>query len=424
MKSFLPAALRLASAALILVMTLGAINLISSVNTRSPVYAVPHSDMTAEPGSACAEAELDDPDNDNYNTSPDLRQSVTIVMVGDLLMHRFVQLSGQRKDGSYNYDHIFANVFDIISDADIAIINQETLLAGERFGLSGYPLFNAPCEVADSIARAGFDVVLQATNHSLDRGAEGLFSCIDYWRGNHPSIKLAGCAKSAEDAAQICVAERGGIRVAILNYTYGTNGIPLPDGMSWIVKLLDEDRVRADIAAARETADFVVVCPHWGVEYTHTPSDEQKRWCGIFLDAGADLVIGTHPHVIQPVEWYERGEGGRMLVYYSLGNFINSTAEQGRGVCDRMLGGMARITLVRGDDGTVGIGEASVVPLVTQLDNGYAGVTAYLFSDYSEELAALNRLLRERDSIFSYKYCGEVFKSVFGEFWTEGCLTE
>ncbi len=341
-------------------------------------------------------------------------QSLTLVMAGDLLLHRYVQKSGLAPDGSYDFSHLFAKIKGEVSGADIAIVNQETPLAGEAFGLSGYPLFNAPCEVADAIAAAGFDVVLQATNHALDRGADGLKFCRKYWAESFPSVKIAGTAATKEEASEICVVERNGIRVAVLNYTYGTNGIPIPKNMPWIVNMLDEEKIRRDTAAAREMADFVVVCPHWGTEYSLTPSDEQRRLCEIFLECGVDLVIGTHPHVIQPMEWFEDNEGKRMLVYYSLGNFVNSTAEQGIGVSCRMLGALAKVTLTKSADGKTGISEAAALPLITHLSDGYAGITTYLFSDYTEELALKNLPVISRDPCFSYAYCKQVFREVFG----------
>ena len=327
-------------------------------------------------------------------------EEVTIVMVGDLLMHRLVQKSGKASDGSYNYDHLFACIRDEISSADIAIINQETPLAGEKLGLSGYPMFNAPQETADAVAEAGFDVVLQATNHTLDRGEEGVRLCREYWAEHYPNIKIVGTALTEQEASKICIVERKGLRVAVLNYTYGTNGIPLPAGMPYIVSLLDEAKVRADTARARELADFIVICPHWGTEYMHKPSEKQKYWCRVFLECGADLVIGTHPHVIQPVQWYSRDDGHKMLVYFSLGNFVNSTAERGAGVCNRMLGGMAKVTLTKDEEGFVLIKDACVVPLVTHLTGGYAGITVYPFSEYTEALAVANSFVRERDPLF------------------------
>ncbi|HHT53898.1 MAG TPA: CapA family protein [Clostridiales bacterium] len=343
-------------------------------------------------------------------------EEVTIVMVGDLLMHRLVQESGKAPDGSYDFSHLFTCVRDEISSADIAIINQETPLAGEGLGLSGYPMFNAPQQVADAVAEAGFDVVLQATNHTLDRGEEGVRICREYWAEYYPNVRIVGTALTEQEASKICIVERSGLRVAVLNYTYGTNGISPPAGMPYIVSLLDEEKVRADTARARELADFVVICPHWGAEYLHEPSEEQKHWCRIFLECGADLVIGTHPHVIQPVKWFSRDDGHKMLVYFSLGNFVNSTAERGAGVCSRMLGGMAKITIEKDEEGIVTIKDACVVPLVTHLTGGYAGITVYPFSDYSEALAVANSFVRERDPLFSYAYCRDLFTDVFGEF--------
>ncbi len=344
----------------------------------------------------------------------DSSESITILMAGDLLLHRFVQMSGEKPGGGYDFTHIFAKLRDQISSADISIINQETPLAGEEFGLSGYPLFNAPLEVADAIAWAGFDVVLQATNHTLDKGKSGVIACRSYFAEHYPEIKIAGTALTEDESAGICVVERKGFRVALLNYTYGTNGNPIPSDMPWIVSLLDEQTVREDIKKAKEIADFVVVCPHWGIEYVHSPSSGQRLWCKLFFECGADLVIGTHPHVIQPLEWYEE-DGRTMPVFWSLGNFVNSTAETGRGVCNRMLGGMALIRLSRGEDREVYVSEASVIPIVTQLNEGYAGITVYSFYDYSEELAAANALVQKRDPLFSYSYCQKVFSEIFGD---------
>ncbi len=343
--------------------------------------------------------------------------SVTLMMAGDLLLHRFVQISGKKADGSYDYNPVFENVREEISSADIAIVNQETPLAGDAFGLSGYPFFNAPCEFADAIAWAGFDVVLQATNHALDQGKSGLIAGRAYWSENFPEIKIAGTALSEEEAAGVCVVECSGISIAVLNYTYGTNGIPLPSGMPWIVSMLDESKIRADIARAKGVSDFIVVCPHWGIEYAHSPSSSQRTWCDLFFECGADLIIGTHPHVIQPIEWYEDAAGRKMLVYWSLGNFVNSTAETGYGVSNRMMGGMAKVMLTRGADGKIYISQANVVPVVTQLNEGYGGVTVYPFCNYNADLAQKNLLVRERDPQFSYENCKKVFKEIFGEYY-------
>ncbi|MBQ9437318.1 MAG: CapA family protein, partial [Lachnospiraceae bacterium] len=197
-------------------------------------------------------------------------QEITVIMVGDMLMHKKVVNTGLQKDGSYNFDHLFENVLSEVQGADLAIVNQETILGGSELGgYTGYPTFNSPYEVGDAEAKAGFDVVLFATNHALDRGAKGIENCLAFWRDYHPEIMITGIHDSEEDQNQIRVLEKNGIKIAILNYTYGTNGIQMPKGKPYLVDYLSEARIREEAAKAKEIADFVIVCPHWGTEYSH-----------------------------------------------------------------------------------------------------------------------------------------------------------
>ncbi len=339
--------------------------------------------------------------------------SVTISMVGDILLHEKVYESGDMGDGTYNYDHFFANVKDEIEAADIAIVNQEVILGGRELGLSGYPSFNGAFEVGDAIADAGFDIVLHATNHTIDRGSQAVRNCLDFWSSQHPEIAILGINATAEAQSNIYVREENGIKIAFLNYTYGTNGIPLPADMPYCVNLLDEDTLIRDIAKAEEIADFTVVLPHWGTEYVLEPDNDQKYWTQIMFDCGVDLVIGTHPHVIEPVELIETEEHS-MLVYYSIGNFINSTAQSGSGIANRMVGGMANVTLDRDENGDVYIKDYGVTPLVTHSLTGKGLITTYLLSDYTEELSIENEIVSQ-DPAFSYAYCVELIKKVFGD---------
>lgn len=342
---------------------------------------------------------------------------IDIVMVGDILLHENVQESGKLEDGSYNYDHLFANVTEEIQAADLAIANQEVILGGTEIGLYGYPNFNGPYEVGDALAKAGFNVILHATNHTLDRGKTALVNCMNFWKTNHSEIAVLGIFESQEAYDNdIYVYEQDGVRIAILNYTYGTNGMPMPDDMPFAVALLEKEKVLADLEKANEMADFVVVCPHWGTEYQHTQSEEQEYWAQLFLENGVDLVIGTHPHYIQPVEMLQDEEGNQMLVYYSLGNFINSTGESGRGTADRMIGGMAQITVAKKESGEVYIKDYGVEPLVTQLLYGTQEITTYKLSEYTGELASQNQIL-EKDSVFSLEFCQELCEEVFGELY-------
>lgn len=337
---------------------------------------------------------------------------VTIAMVGDVLLHTPVSDSGIMEDGSYNYSHLFMHVKEDISSADLAIVNQEVILGGTELGLSGYPAFNGAYEVGDAISDAGFDVVLHATNHALDKGKSGIINCRNYWSESHPEIGVIGINTSREQQDAIYIKEVNGIRIAILNYTYGTNGIPMPSDMPYAVNMLDREKIADDVRRAKENADFVIVCPHWGTEYTHTEDSEQINYAMYLAELGVDLVIGTHPHVIQPVKWIESSNGNRMLVYYSIGNFINATSEYGRGVADRMIGAMANVTIEKTPDQTTAIADYSVTPLVTQMLSGRGRITTYKLSDYSQNLASQNEIIG-RDSVFSYEYCVNLCDEVF-----------
>lgn len=343
-------------------------------------------------------------------TVPD---SLSILMVGDILLHTPVEESALQSDGSYDFTAIFANLREEIQAADVAIVNQEVILGGEELGISGYPAFNAPYAAGDALVEAGFDVICHATNHALDKGSRGITNCLDFWQDKHSDIAVLGIYDSEEAQDEIYVCEQNGIRIAVLNYTYGTNGIPLPESMPYAVNLLEEERVKADLQKAEEKADFTVVCPHWGTEYLLDVSESQKKWTQIFLQGGADLVLGTHPHVIEPIEWVrDEEQGSEMLVYYSLGNFVNWTSGTGAGVANRMVGGMAQITLERNEDGEVYIADYRVTPLVCHVEEGTDGVTVYALSDYTEELAERNAIVRQ-DSAFSLEYCNKLCSEVF-----------
>ena len=334
---------------------------------------------------------------------------ITICMVGDILLHTPVAESGRKQEGGYDFATVFAQMQEEIAGADLAIVNQEVIIGGEELGISGYPAFNAPYELGDALADAGFDVVCHATNHALDKGKKGIVNCLSFWEENYPEIAVLGIHGSEEEQEDIYVYEQDGIRIAILNYTYGTNGIALPSDMPYAVELLDSEKVESDLKKASELADFVIVCPHWGTEYVLEETSAQRKWADFFAENGADLVIGTHPHVIEPVEWVDD-----TLVYYSLGNFVNWTSGTGEGVANRMVGGMAQITIGPDEMGEVCITEWNVEPLVCHLESGFGGVTVYPLSEYTEELAAQNEIVKQ-DGTFSLEYCTKLVQDVFGE---------
>ena len=341
--------------------------------------------------------------------------SVTLSMVGDVLLHETVSDSGRMADGSYLYDHLFQNVRDEIAAADLAIVNQEVILGGRELGLSGYPNFNGAFEVGDALVRAGFDIVLHATNHALDKKEAGIRNCLSFWKTSYPDIGVLGIYDSAAAGDTVYVREINGIRIAILNYTYGTNGMTLPNGSAYTINLLEEAKVRADIAQAKDAADFVIVAPHWGTEYTLKPDASQDKWTQLFYECGVNLVIGTHPHVIEPVKMIT-GDNGNMLVYYSLGNFINATAETGKGLANRMVGAMAQVTISMDAQGKAYILDYGVLPLVTHVRTGAGQITTYKLSDYTQNLAEENEICSS-DPDFSLAYCQDLCRQVFGELY-------
>ena len=395
----------------------------SCTETANPAETLGYGDteanLTDTQSNTASDTETQPVDTDS-EAEPDLpatEEKVNIVMVGDILMHDPILQYGKTEDG-YSFDHLFENVKGDIEKADIAMLNQEVIIAGEKYGIQGYPRFNSPFELADAIADAGFDVACHATNHTLDCGADAMRACLEYWETEHPDITVIGMQDNSADASSICIIEKNGIKIAMLNYTYyaiNYAGEPAIKKEPYLVNRLIEDEVRADIAAAEEYADFTVVSVHWGDEYSHTPSSEQRAWASVFLEGGVDLVLGTHPHVLQPVEWLEGTDGDKMLVYWSLGNFVNSTAEEGSGIGDRMLGAMADVTVERGVDGKVRITEAKAIPLITHIEFKKFGITTYKFSDYTEAQLSQSEAVK-KDAALTFDYAEKHFSDMLGSF--------
>jgi poly-gamma-glutamate synthesis protein (capsule biosynthesis protein) len=304
--------------------------------------------------------------------------------VGDNLIHiQIINSSAvQGESGAvYDFDPIYQYVKDDIANADVAFINQETLVSGAAFGLSGYPQFNGPSELGQTIAGLGFDVVNHATNHVMDKGEAAVRAMIALWE-ERPAITYLGIHASQEARAQPKIIERNGIRLGFLAYTYGTNGLAVPKGAPYLVSLIDKNITAREIDALRPLCDYLIVSMHWGDEYDHTPTKRQEELAAFLAERRVDLVIGHHPHVLQEMRLVKRPDGGEMLVYFSLGNFVSA---QNR--LPTLLGGMARITLVK-QDGAVRFTKAALEPLITHYERGYTGFRVYRLGDYTEALAA------------------------------------
>ena len=268
--------------------------------------------------------------------------------------------------------------------------------------VSGYPHFNSPTEVGDAIAAAGFNVVLQASNHSADQGINGIDSCVAFWQ-THPEVLLTGIHEPA-DSPEIPLLTIKDKTFAILNYTYGPNYGSAPDNLASRMNILCDvneqtkvidfttlnPQVLEDIKEAEKIADIVIVCPHWGTEYATTPSSYQETFALQMTEAGADVIIGTHPHVVEPVKLIEADNGNTALCYYSLGNYV-STQKNG----PSMLEAMAWITFHVTENGiSLSLEDTGAIPLVCHYSSGPVRIkNIYLLENYTEELATSHGII-------------------------------
>lgn len=252
---------------------------------------------------------------------------LTISAVGDVMMHDGQLIAGLNPEtGEYDFNPFFTEVKDIISAADIAVANLETTLAGKEKRFTGYPMFNSPDEYAEALRNAGFDVITTANNHSLDRFEYGVLRTLDVL--DRYGLFHTGTARDQAERDRILMVEKKDVRVAFLAYTYGTNGVRIPEGKAYLVNLIDPAVIEADVRRARESgADVIVASLHFGNEYQRQPSPEQRRLAEQVVGMGVDIVLGSHTHVLQPAEIlmteYEGGEQEH-LVIYSMGNFIST----------------------------------------------------------------------------------------------------
>ena len=309
---------------------------------------------------------------------------VSLISIGDMLMHPPVSALAIQPDGSYDYRFIFEPIQPFIDQADIAIVNNEVPFGGNEIGLQDYPLFNVVTELGDEEVRAGFDVVLCATNHVLDQNVAGLENTMNYWK-QHPQVTVLGVHETEEDQYKIKIVEKNGIRIAMFNYTYGINSYGVPKDRPYLVDLLreeDKEKIRAELEQAEKEADFTIVFPHWGYEYHLVENDDQRNWATFFTECGADLIIGTHPHVLQPVRAITSPNGNQSLCYYSVGNYISAQDET-----FSVLGGMPKITLEADDEGTRIVAN-DIQYFVTHYDANIGTPHVVLLENYTQEEAS------------------------------------
>ena len=330
--------------------------------------------------------------------------SIRITAAGDNLLHNTVSFACALPEGGYDFHPVYENIKKIIEGSDIAFINQEVMLTGEA---SAYPNLAAPAENADALIDAGFNVINLATNHTLDKGVSGLETCLETVHAR-PFDAVLGAFRTEEESTQLCILEKQGIRFGFLSYTYGLNGYRLPSDKQWKIALIDETKIQNDLAAIRPECDYLIISMHWGNEYQTTESSYQNELAQLLCDGGADLIIGTHPHVLQPMKWLEREDGHKTLCAYSLGNFVSNQHKRAT-----MLGGILEVELLFEEDGTLKeIASAGVIPTVTHYKKGHYAI--YQLTEYTDELAAEHGM-QGYETPFNMTYLAELSNKILGE---------
>lgn len=335
---------------------------------------------------------------------------ITFVGVGDNLIHSEVNEAAQQEDGSYNFLPMFTEVSELIKEKDLAFINQESIIGGDELGLSSYPAFNTPEDMSQNIKDLGFDLVSISNNHTLDKGKKGVENTLEIWKSK--GVVVDGAFSSEEASKEIPIIEKNGLKIAFLAYTYGTNGIK-PD-KDWRVRYLNEENIRRDIEQAKSSSDFVLVSAHWGKENYYGKTDYQEYFADLFNELGVDVVIGTHPHVVGPVEELYNSEGEKTLIIYSTANFISSQ----RTSVDNMLGQIATFDFVKEGENKR-IENIVMVPIVTYYEKDVYGKECNYkvipLENYTEEMAEKHFMRYSKNSSMSPAYFETKFKETVAE---------
>lgn len=275
-------------------------------------------------------------------TSPselNLEYSASLSAVGDILIHERVYLDA-KNENSYDFNPMLEKVTPFLEQADLTIANSESIVGGSEIGLSTYPAFNSPYEIGSALKNSGVDIVTLANNHTLDRGRSAIENAIHYW--DQIGMVHTGSYLSNDERAEVTLVTRNNITFSFLSYTYGTNGIPTPGGMDYLVNRIDPLVIQQDLKHAREVSDVVVLSLHFGQEYQNMPNAEQIELADFSADNGADIILGHHPHVLQPPEWIDAADGRKAFVVYSLGNFFS-----GQDGLDRQIGAILHLDIVK-----------------------------------------------------------------------------
>ena len=291
-------------------------------------------------------------------TSTPSINKVRLFLTGDGLLHDSVYTDAN-EDGTYNFSKQLDEVLNVVSNYDLAYYNQETILGGTELGLSGYPTFNSPKEFGSYMVSKGFNLVSTANNHCLDKGFTGVQSSRDFWNAQ-TNVLMSGTNSTEEEYNAIPSIEINGIKIAFLAYCENTNGIE-PD-YSWEVNYFPgHEEMLNKVTQAKSENDVVIVSMHWGTEYSHEVNDTQYTLADELTKAGADVVVGNHPHVIQPFQWVNNKP-----VFYAMGNLISTQLNQ-----ENLVGMCASLDITKNEDGSIVIDNVCADLTYTTMEGTY-----------------------------------------------------
>jgi poly-gamma-glutamate synthesis protein (capsule biosynthesis protein) len=329
------------------------------------------------------------------------KYSLTLIAAGDNLFH-ITLINNALEKGEYNFNPVYSEIKSLIENADLSFINQETVMAGERYGYSGFPKFNTPQSLAKTLTDTGFNIINIANNHTMDMGRNGLTATLDLL-DTMEDITIIGARKSGESYRII---EKNNITFGFLSYTYGLNGNALPADNPNLVSLINTEKMAREISALRPLCDFLVVSMHWGEEYELIePNSYQKRLAVFLAEQNVDLIIGHHPHVLQRVESLRRPDGRKTLCFYSLGNFVSNQREK-----ERILGGIMLATFTKEGE-ELSITKSGLIPVICHFEPGYRNTKVYPIYSYTEELLK-KHLIRQWDITTNFDFFHSVLRKL------------
>lgn len=368
-------------------------------------------DEPSSPADVDLPNEPDEQGEDKEPIEPDEEKpeplSATLLAAGDNLIHNTIYAQAERRatTGQYDFLPVYETVAGEIAEADIAFINQETILGSDAAPVSSYPQFCSPTQLGDQLISMGFDVFTHSNNHVFDVGEAGAAAALEYWARQEDVIQT-GLFQEGESTVR--TVEQNGITFAFVAFTYGTNGLSLPEGSPYYIILADDYPViREQVELAKEAGDVVVASIHWGIEGSAEVSDKQREIANYLAEWGVDIIIGTHPHVLQPIEVIKQADGRETFCVYSLGNFVSHQSKPAN-----MIGGLLKATVtVDPETGAVKT-QGRFVPTITQYEAGGANVRIIPFRDYTPVLAGAHGINGKEP--FTYEYIQTYLEEIIG----------